>query len=172
MTRFRPGEVSKTETSEIFQKALQASLKRTGESLKTAATNPVETLKGVPAGVGLFFDRVSRDVKTGIQRVDDTKDQQGGQSGESTSEAVMEGASTAGEGVIGCDDSRRRLAKHLGVDPVHDELRVGPEDGRGRVGRVGRRVRPGHGDRLRPGRLRRQVHARLGERPCLGHDAG
>jgi hypothetical protein len=109
--------LTKTETSEIFQKALQASLKRTGQSLKTAVTNPVETLKGMPAGVGRFFDRVSRDVKTGMQKVGDTKGQSGEQSGASTSEVVKEGAATAGESVIGYDDARRRLAKHLGVDP-------------------------------------------------------
>jgi hypothetical protein len=110
--------LTKTETSEIFQKALQASLKRTGQSLKTAVTHPVDTIKGVPAGVGRFFDRVSRDVKTGMQKVGDTRAQRGtGQSGPSTSEEIEEGVATAGQGVIGYDDSRRRLAKHLGVDP-------------------------------------------------------
>jgi hypothetical protein len=109
--------LTKTETSEIFQKALQASMKRTGQSLKQLATHPVETLKGMPAGVGRFFDRVSRDVKTGMQKVGDTKGGEGQGSGESTGEAVKEGAATAGQGVIGYDDARRRLAKHLGVDP-------------------------------------------------------
>jgi hypothetical protein len=110
--------LSKTETSEIFQKALQASLKRTGQSLKTAVIHPVDTIKGVPAGVGRFFDRVSRDVKIGMQKVGDTRAQKGtGQSGPSMSEEIEEGAATAGQGVIGYDDSRRRLAKHLGVDP-------------------------------------------------------
>jgi hypothetical protein len=110
--------LTKTETSEIFQKALQASLKRTGQSLKTAVTHPVDTIKGVPAGIGRFFDRVSRDVKTGMQKVGDARAQKGtGQSGPSLSEEVEEGAATAGQGVIGYDDSRRRLAKHLGVDP-------------------------------------------------------
>jgi hypothetical protein len=98
--------LSKTESSEIFQKAREASLKRTGQSLRTAVANPVETLKGMPAGVGRFFDRVWRDVTTGMQKVGDTK--QAGQSGSDTSEAVQEGAATAGESVIGHDDARRR----------------------------------------------------------------
>jgi hypothetical protein len=117
--------LSKTETSEIFQKALQASLKRTGQSLKTAVTRPVETIKGVPAGVGRFFDRVSRDVKTGGQKVGDrvgemeaskTKGESGPGMGQVAQEAGQ-GMATAGESVIGYDDSRRRLAKYLGVDP-------------------------------------------------------
>jgi hypothetical protein len=107
--------LSKTESSEIFQKALAASMKRTGQSLKTAVTHPVDTVKGIPAGVGRFFDRVSRDVKTGLQKVGDTKE--GGDSGSSTSEEVKEGATMAGQSVIGYDDARRRLSKYLGVDP-------------------------------------------------------
>jgi hypothetical protein len=109
--------LSKTETSEIFQKAMAASMKRTRQSLKTAVTHPVETVKGIPAGVGRFFDRVSRDVKTGMQKVGDTKGSGGAESGSSTIEEVKEGATMAGQSVIGYNDARRRLAKYLGVDP-------------------------------------------------------
>jgi hypothetical protein len=123
MTAVRAAEIqaldvlTKTESSEIFQKALAASMKRTGQSLKKVVTNPVETLQGVPAGVGRFFDRVTRDVKTGVQKVEDTKGTEGGQSGSSTSEEVKEGTTMAGQSVIGYDDARRRLSKYLGVDP-------------------------------------------------------
>jgi hypothetical protein len=117
--------LAKTETSEIFQQALQASLKRTGQSLKTAVTHPVETIKGVPAGVGRFFDRVSRDVKTGAQKVGERvgemqASKEKGEPGPGMGQVAQEaghGMATAGESVIGYDDSRRRLAKHLGVDP-------------------------------------------------------
>src|SRR5262245_20862399 len=109
--------LSKTESSEIFQKAMAASMKRTGQSLKTAVTHPVETVKGIPAGVGRFFDRASRDVKTGMQKVGDTKGSGGAESGSSTSAEGKEGAAMAGQSVIGYDDARRRLAKYLGVDP-------------------------------------------------------
>ncbi len=106
--------LSKTESSEIFQKAMAASMKRTGQSLKTAVTNPVETVKGIPAGVGRFFDRIARDVKTGAQNVGDAQE---GESTSSTSDEVKEGATMAGQSVIGYDDARRRLSKYLGVDP-------------------------------------------------------
>jgi hypothetical protein len=110
--------LARTETSEIFQKALQASLRRTGQSLKTAVTNPVETLTRVPEGVGRFFERVSRDVRTGVQKVGDARAQAAtAQGGPGMDEAVKEGATTAGQAVIGYDDARRRLAKYLGVDP-------------------------------------------------------
>jgi hypothetical protein len=114
--------LAKTETSEIFQQALQASMKRTGQSLKTAVTHPVETVKGLPAGVGRFFGRLSRDVTTGVQKLGDDSQQAkaqqaAGQPSPGTGEAVEQGAATAGQAVIGYDDARRRLAKHLGVDP-------------------------------------------------------
>lgn len=114
--------LSKAETSEIFQKALQASLERTGQSLKAAVAHPVDTIKGMPAGIGRFFARVSRDVTTGMQKVDDAAqqrqaDQAAEQPGPSVSEAAIAGAATVGRGVIGYDDSRRRLARYLVVDP-------------------------------------------------------
>ena len=114
--------LSKAETKDIFQKALQASLERTGQSLMTAATHPVDTIKGVPAGIGRFFERVSRDVTTGMQKVGDAVQQRqaqkaAGQRDFDLSEAVLEGAATVGQSVFGYDDLRRRLAKYLGVDP-------------------------------------------------------
>jgi hypothetical protein len=109
--------LSKTESSEIFQKAMAASMKRTGQSLKQAVTHPVDTVKGIPAGVGRFFDRVSRDVKTGVQKVGDAQSSKTSESGPSTGEEVKEGATMAGQSVIGYDDARRRLAKYLHVDP-------------------------------------------------------
>src|SRR5262245_40834823 len=107
--------LSKADSSEIFQKAMAASLKRSGQSLKQAVAHPVDTVKGIPAGVGRFFDRVSRDVKTSVQKMGDAKE--GGESGPSTSDEVKEGATMAGQSVIGYDDARRRLSKYLGVDP-------------------------------------------------------
>src|SRR5262245_7716758 len=107
--------LSKANSSEIFQKAMAASMKRTGQSLKTAVTHPVDTVKGIPAGVGRFFDRVSRDVKTSMQKMGDA--QESGGSRASTSEEVKEGATMAGQSVIGYDDARRHLCKYLGVDP-------------------------------------------------------
>src|SRR5262249_40561781 len=63
MLGIRVGEIqaldvmSKTEKSEAFQRALVGSVKRTGKSIATAVTHPVETAKGLPAGGGRFFPR-------------------------------------------------------------------------------------------------------------------
>jgi hypothetical protein len=104
-------KLSKMEKSDVFKKALADSAKRTGQSLVTAAANPVETIKGLPAGVGRFFERVSRDVKTGTQQAEEASQSGSGQAGSA------EVAARAGESIIGYDDARRRLAKELSVDP-------------------------------------------------------
>ena len=74
MLATRVGEVhalqvlKETEKSEVFGKALAASAKRTGKSIATAVANPVETVKALPEGVGRFFERVGRSVKTGARK--------------------------------------------------------------------------------------------------------
>jgi hypothetical protein len=124
MLGIRVGEVqaldvmSKTEKSEAFQRALVGSAKRTGKSVATAVTHPVETVKGLPGGVGRFFQRVGRGVKTGTQQAGDymsgTKEE--GEEATSSGEAAQQVGSAAAD-IIGQQDSRRRVAKVLKVDP-------------------------------------------------------
>jgi hypothetical protein len=123
MLGIRVGEIqaldtmSKTEKSEAFERALVGSAKRTGKSLATAVTHPVETAKGVPAGVGRFFQRVGRSVKTGAQKADDYFSGTGEEGEKTSSSEAAKEVGTAAENVIGQQDSRRRVAKVLRVDP-------------------------------------------------------
>jgi hypothetical protein len=113
--------LSHVEKSDVFQKALAESAKRTGKSLMTAVANPVETVKGLPEGVGRFFERVGRGVTTGVQKAGDYIAEKQGQSGGASSgdvaTAAGQAAANTGENVIGYDDARRRVAKELRVDP-------------------------------------------------------
>jgi hypothetical protein len=125
MLGIRVGEIqaldvmSKTEKSEAFKRALVGSAKRTGKSVATAVTHPVDTAKGLPAGVGRFFQRVERGVKTGAEEASDymsgTKEQEGEEGTNSGGAAQQVGS--AAENIIGQQDSRRRVAKVLKVDP-------------------------------------------------------
>jgi hypothetical protein len=121
MLGIRVGEIqaldvmNKTEKSEVFQRALVGSAKRTGKSVATAVTHPVETAKGVPAGVGRFFQRVERGVKTGAAKAHDYMSGTGEEK-TSSSEAAEQVGSAAAD-LIGQQDSRRRVAKVLKVDP-------------------------------------------------------
>jgi hypothetical protein len=128
MLGIRVGEIqaldvlAKTEKSDVFKRALEASAQRTGKSIVTAVTNPVDTVKGLPEGVGRFFERVGRSVKTGAQKAGDYMDGQGSGQGQSKSAGevasdVGTAAGNAGSSVIGQEDSRRRVAKVLRVDP-------------------------------------------------------
>jgi hypothetical protein len=112
-------ELEKMSKSEVFAHALAESSKRTGQSLKAAVTNPSETVKGMPAGVGRFFQRVGRSVKTGVQNAQDYY-KEGGAEEKSTSENTADVAGAAGRttaDVLGYSDARRRLAKQVQVDP-------------------------------------------------------
>jgi len=125
------------EQTEQFQKGAKESAQETAVSLERAIENPEETVKGIPKGVGRFFDRVSRTAKTGFQKVEDvrhgrmpgvSKDDPASQlpggpkaSGDAQRESFYKvAAHVAGEAAVntlGFDDNRRKLAKELAVDP-------------------------------------------------------
>jgi hypothetical protein len=81
-------ELEKMSSSEVFVDALAKSTGRSAQAIGKAVTNPVDTFKGVPAGVGRFFGSVK------------TKVSDGG-SGDPT----------------GIGKVRRELAHEVGVDP-------------------------------------------------------
>lgn len=112
-------ELEKVTKSEVFAKALAESAKRTGQSLEAVIENPAETVKGIPEGVGRFFDRVGRSVRTGAQQAGDQAAQRKAQ-GAAPEQAAADVGAAAGHAtgeVLGYYDARRRLAKDLGVDP-------------------------------------------------------
>jgi hypothetical protein len=113
--------LSRVEKTDVFKKALGETAKRTGKSLATAVAHPVETIEKLPEGVGRFFERVSRGVKTGAQKASDYMSEKSGQPGGSSASDVAtvagQAGSDVGESVIGYDDARRRVAKEVKVDP-------------------------------------------------------
>lgn len=109
-----------------------------GQEFKQIYENPQETLEGVAAGVGRFFERTARAAKTGVQKIGDVREQEGKPppppSGPGANlPGATEGAGTAVHGDVvtesakavgkvtadffGYDDQRRKLAKKLQVDP-------------------------------------------------------
>jgi hypothetical protein len=121
---------------EQFKAAAAETARETAGGLRTLATDPRGTLEGVPEGVGRFFNRTGRSVRTGLQKLDDVR--QGrlpgvdgdtvsnlpGGSGEpiETPPSSLTGAMARASGgmavnILGYDEHRRRLAKELAVDP-------------------------------------------------------
>jgi hypothetical protein len=125
------------ERDEQFQKGATEAAKETASNLERLVTNPGDTIKGIPEGVGRFFERTYRSAKTGLQKVDDVR--HGGAPGiaedappsqlpgaprtpaaaptESLSKVAARAAGNTALNTLGFDDDRRRLAKELAVDP-------------------------------------------------------
>src|SRR5262249_55258138 len=96
-------ETSKTGT---FAKSMGATAIQPLESAGHMVMNPVDTVTGMPSGVGRFFDRAG----SGIGRMWNSEPTPGtgGEGG---------GASDAARDMLGYEKVRRELAKKLGVDP-------------------------------------------------------
>ena len=56
-------ELDKVSKSDVFLDVLERSGKEIGKEIKTLATEPVKTVKGVGAGIGRFFNRTYRATK-------------------------------------------------------------------------------------------------------------
>ena len=131
--------LEKVSKSDAFVAGLKASGKEFGKQVGQLIDQPKETLKGVPEGVGRFFDRVGRGAKTGYQKLEDMKDQEkqtappptglgaqlpgkpdptGATGGKMTvEEAAVRAVGKTTADAFGYDDQRRRIARELGVDP-------------------------------------------------------
>ena len=123
--------------SDAFVQGLKASATELGGEVKQIVTHPVDTVKGVPAGVGRFFQRVGRGAKTGVQKLSAAKAEQDAPAppppgpGAQLPGAIPPGAKpdvnitaeaarSAGRvtrDAFGYDERRRELAKEVGVDP-------------------------------------------------------
>lgn len=89
--------------SGVFADALAASAAKTGAAIGQAAMNPVETLIGIPSGIGRFFQSAS----TTISRA--TEAPQGANSAQN--------ANATADDVLGINQAKRRIAKQVGADP-------------------------------------------------------
>jgi hypothetical protein len=126
------------EASEEFKRGAKESTSKKVGAFKQLYEKPKETAAGIGEGVNRFFKRTARAAKTGVQTIDDVyHDRTPGTSGTAGPGAKLPGNDTmetpvdkeskykkaahaSGEtalNILGFDDSRRKLAKRLGVDP-------------------------------------------------------
>ncbi len=132
-------QLEKVSKTDAFVAGFKESAKQLGRQVGDLVTDPVATVKGIPAGVGSFFARVSRGAKTGYQKLGDIKEQDkqtapppkgmganlpGGQFADTKKGPAMtvEEASLRMTGKVtadafGYDEQRRRIAKEVKVDP-------------------------------------------------------
>lgn len=95
-----------------FTAAAGRAIARPVASAANMVTRPIETAKGIPAGVGRLFGRV-RLAGRSIARAATAPGQGGGERAVGTAGRVGEVTITA----LGFEAERRRLAERLGVDP-------------------------------------------------------
>jgi hypothetical protein len=131
--------LEKVSKSDAFVAGLKASGRQFGQQIGQLIKNPKETVKGIPEGVGRFFDRVGRGAKTGYQKLEDVKEQEKqtapspagpgarlpgepeptqAQGAKMTvEEAAVRAVGKTTADAFGYDDQRRRIARELEVDP-------------------------------------------------------
>jgi hypothetical protein len=104
-------ELERTSKTEEFVKAAGGAVARPVKAAGHMLMNPVETVKGAPAAVGRFFDRV----QLGGKAVAEAAGGQGTTADKTAAVTKRVGGVTAD--VLGYEQERRALAKRLNVDP-------------------------------------------------------
>ena len=85
----------------VFTDALAASAKKTGAAIGQAVMNPVETVSGIPAGVGRFFQSAS------------TKVARATESGATSGSDQQAGTTETAKDLLGLNQAKRQIAKQL-----------------------------------------------------------
>lgn len=96
---------------QVFADAIASSAKRTGAAVARVVTSPIETAKGIPAGIGRLLTRTTRSVRKLAQSAGDAAS--GGSAAGPTGSDVVDYAREA----AGLNRARRELAQSLGIDP-------------------------------------------------------
>ena len=124
------------EASDEFQRGAKESAQQKMSSLKQIYDKPKEAAAGISKGVSRFFKRSYRATKTGVQTVNDvihdktpgsiegagaklpgSAQSQALPDSESKYKKAAKASGSTAVNILGFDDSRRKLAKRLGVDP-------------------------------------------------------
>jgi hypothetical protein len=96
------GQLSQTG---VFADALAASAAKTGAAIGQAVMNPIETIVGIPAGVGRFFQSAA----TRISRATESNGGSNSSQGAGSGDPAMD--------LVGINKAKRRIAKQVGADP-------------------------------------------------------
>ena len=100
-------QLENTSKSEEFMRAAGTAVARPVKSAANMVTHPVETVTGLPAAAGRFFDRMA----TGAKSVSKAGD------GADSAAAVTQRIGGLTADVLGYEQERRAIAKRLTVDP-------------------------------------------------------
>jgi hypothetical protein len=106
-------ELNETGKTKVFAQSVAANAARPVAAAGQMIMHPVDTVKGIPGGVGRFFGRVGLGAQKLQEAATGPEDSSGGEKdGQGTN-----GALQATRDVLGYEQERRELAKKLHVDP-------------------------------------------------------
>jgi hypothetical protein len=106
-------ELTKTSKTKVFAQALATNAAAPVAAAGQMVMHPVETVRGLPSGVGRFFGRVG----LGAERLKEAAtESQGASAGEKAGNLATHTAQTTRD-ILGYEQERRGLAKKLHVDP-------------------------------------------------------
>src|SRR5438477_4610435 len=94
------GQLSQTS---VFADALGASAMKTGAAIGQAVLNPLETISGIPAGVGRFFQSAGTKISRATESTQDSN--------------TSQSAADSTNDLLGINKAKRRIAKQVGADP-------------------------------------------------------
>ena len=98
-------QLARLSQSGVFANALAASAMKTGTAIGQAVINPVQTIEGIPGGVGRFFQSAATTISRTAQSVDGSNSAQSASAGDAAMNA------------LGLNKARRQIAKQVGADP-------------------------------------------------------
>jgi len=101
-------QLAKTSKTEEFARAVGRTAVRPVTAAANMASHPVDTVKGTPAAVGRFFDRVELGTRSLMQS---------SSTGSATAGQTARRVGSVAADALGYEEERRALAKRLGVDP-------------------------------------------------------
>jgi hypothetical protein len=110
-------QLSEISQSEAFAKAMGQSAKNTGKAVVNVATQPVETAKAVPKGVGRFFKGVGKSAAKAGEAVGESVTGDDDDEGEGPQKSTGQKAEGAAKAVTGANKAKRGWAKQAQVDP-------------------------------------------------------
>lgn len=117
-------QLDEIEDSEVFGDSVVRGVKRPFEAVRMVVTEPVNTLTGLPRGVGRFIVRAARNVRDiaydiGDGTRDAMNDDDGNRRGprRTKSEKAQRAATSATLRYLGYSKVRRQIARNVGADP-------------------------------------------------------
>lgn len=127
MLRTRVGEIealaelNELSKTEVFARAARDAGVKQLKTVQEFATRPVETITGIPKGVGRMFKRYSRQAKEGVaaasEAVSSDEDAEGAEGTDEHDSSTTDAAMGLTESYLGVGKAQRNWARKLGTDP-------------------------------------------------------